>query len=69
MNYHDPSTVGAERPTAHNDWNVPVCVEVQAYLRFSRRMDSQLRRLVARWACAATPQSRGAAPPGDISPT
>lgn len=50
MSHHNPSTVGAERPTSRNDWNVPVYVEVEAYLRFSRRMDSQLRRLVARWA-------------------
>ena len=40
-------------------WDVPVRVELQAYLRFSRRMDLQLRRLVVRWAHAASPSSRG----------
>ena len=41
-----------------NDWDVPVRVELRAYLRFGRRMDGQLRRLVIRWAHAAAPQSR-----------
>jgi hypothetical protein len=41
-----------------NDWDVPVRVELRAYLRFGRRMDVQLRRLVIRWAHAAAPQSR-----------
>jgi hypothetical protein len=41
-----------------NHWDVPVRVELRAYLRFGRRMDGQLRRLVIRWAHAAAPQSR-----------
>ena len=36
-------------------WDVPVRVELQAYLRFSRRLDSQLRRLVIRWSHVASP--------------
>jgi hypothetical protein len=42
-----------------NYWDVPVRVEVKAFLRFSRRMDNQLRRLVVRWAHAASPSARG----------
>ncbi len=41
-----------------NHWDVPVRVELRAYLRFGRRMDCQLRRLVLRWAHTAAPQSR-----------
>ena len=40
-------------------WDVPVRVELSAYLRFGRRMDSQLRRLVLRWMHAAAPAARG----------
>jgi hypothetical protein len=40
-------------------WDVPVRVELRTYLRFSRRLDGQLRRLVARWAHAASPYARG----------
>jgi hypothetical protein len=40
-------------------WDVPVRVELRAFLRFSRRMDSQLRRLVVRWAYSASPCARG----------
>jgi hypothetical protein len=40
-------------------WDVPVRVEVRAYMRFSRRLDMQLRRLVVRWAHAAAPRARG----------
>ena len=42
-------------------WDVPVRVELRPYLRFDRRMDSQLRRLVARWAPTSSPESRRAA--------
>ena len=42
-----------------NYWDVPVRVELSAYLRFGRRMDRQLRRLVARWQHAAAPGARG----------
>jgi hypothetical protein len=41
-----------------NHWDVPVRVELRSYLRFGRRMDHQLRRLVLRWAHTAAPQSR-----------
>jgi hypothetical protein len=40
-------------------WDVPIRVELRAYLRFSRRMDSRLRRLTVRWAHAASPSARG----------
>ena len=40
-------------------WDVPVRVELRSFLRFSRRMDCQLRRLVVRWAHAASPNARG----------
>ena len=40
-------------------WDVPVRVELRAYLRFSRRLDGKLRRLVVRWAHAASPSARG----------
>jgi hypothetical protein len=42
-------------------WDVPLSVELRAYLNFGRRMDSQLRRLVTRWAHAASPQARKSA--------
>ena len=42
----------------HNQWAEPVRVGLQSYMRFNRRMDLQLRRLVARWAHAAAPQSK-----------
>ncbi len=41
-------------------WDVPVRVELRSYLRFSRRLDSQLRRLVVRWGHVASPKARGA---------
>ncbi|MFZ1932337.1 MAG: hypothetical protein WCB27_19820 [Thermoguttaceae bacterium] len=44
-----------------NHWDVPVRVELRAYLRFGRRMDHQLRRLVLRWAHTAAPHSRATA--------
>ncbi len=40
-------------------WDVPIRVEVRAYLRFTRRLDGQLRRLIVRWAHAASPRARG----------
>ena len=40
-------------------WDVPVRVDVRSYLRFSRHMDSQLRRLVVGWLHAASPWARG----------
>jgi hypothetical protein len=52
------STSGDGVLIGRNHWDVPVSVELRAYLSFGRRMDSQLRRLVARWAHAASPQAR-----------
>jgi hypothetical protein len=40
-------------------WDVPVRVDLRSFLRFSRRLDSQLRRLVVRWAHTASPSARG----------
>ena len=42
-----------------NHWDVPVPVALQPYLRFNRRLDGQLRRLVASWAHTAAPCARG----------
>jgi hypothetical protein len=52
------STTGDGILIGRDHWDVPVSVELRAYLSFGRRMDSQLRRLVARWAHAASPQAR-----------
>jgi hypothetical protein len=41
-------------------WDVPVQVQVRSYLRFNRRMDRQLRRLVIGWLHAASPWARNA---------
>ena len=40
-------------------WDVPLRVALPAYLRFGRRMDLQLRRLVVRWQHAAAPGAKG----------
>ncbi len=53
-------------------WDVPVRVELLAYLRFNRRLDVQLRQLVGRWAYAASPRARGflaTRPPSAPPPT
>jgi hypothetical protein len=42
-----------------NQWDVPVCVPLSAYLQFTRHMDVQLRRLVACWGHLAAPAARG----------
>jgi hypothetical protein len=42
-----------------NYWDVPIRVDVRAYLRFSRWLDGRLRRLVVRWAHVAPPSARG----------
>jgi len=55
---HNKSAAGEDVLIGRNHWDVPVRVELRAYLRFGRRMDHQLRRLVLRWAHAAAPQSR-----------
>jgi hypothetical protein len=57
---NDKLTVDESVLICRNYWDVPVCVESVAYLRFGRRMDSQLRRLVVRWMHAASPGARGA---------
>ena len=53
LNVVDGVSIGREH------WDVPVRVDVRSYLRFGRRMDSQLRRLVVHWQHAASPWSRG----------
>ncbi len=42
-------------------WDVPVRVELRAYLAFGRRMDARLRRLVAKWEHSASPAARAIA--------
>jgi hypothetical protein len=49
-----------------NHWDVPVRVELRAFLGFGRRMDGQLRRLVTRWAHTASPQSRAGTAEPDV---
>ena len=39
-------------------WYVPVRVPLHPYMRFSRRLDGQLRKLVARWAHASSPSTQ-----------
>jgi hypothetical protein len=52
------STAGNDVLIGRDHWDVPVSVELRAYLAFGRRMDSQLRRLVARWEHTASPYAR-----------
>ncbi len=40
-------------------WYVPVRVPLHPYMRFSRRLDGQLQRLVARWVHASAPNAQG----------
>ncbi len=42
----------------HRSWDEPLCVSRPAFRQFTRRLDSQLRLLVARWAYAAAPNAR-----------
>ena len=56
---NDKSTVDGSTLIGRNYWDVPVRVELSAYLRFGHRMDLQLRRLVVRWQHAAAPGARG----------
>lgn len=42
-------------------WDVPVRVELRAYLAFGRRMDARLRRLVTKWQHTASPAARALA--------
>ncbi len=39
-------------------WHVPVRVPLHPYMRFSRRLDGQLRELVARWEHTSSPNAR-----------
>ena len=43
-------------------WDVPVRVRLPQYLRFSRRLDRQLAKLVTRWVHAAAPNALGQRP-------
>jgi hypothetical protein len=52
-------TVGQRVAIGRKHWDVPVRVALQPYLRFSHRLDGQLRRLVASWAYTAAPCARG----------
>ena len=52
-------TVADELLIGRDHWDVPMRVEVRAYLRFSRWLDGRLRRLVVRWAHVASPSARG----------
>ena len=38
-------------------WNVPLPVAMRSYVRFSRWMDDELEKLVARWSHAAAPNA------------
>jgi hypothetical protein len=40
-------------------WEIPIRVDLRTYLRFSRQLDRQLRRLTVRWTHAASPIARG----------
>lgn len=55
---NDKVTGGDGVLVGRNHWDVPVRVELRAYVRFSRGLDSQLRRLVVRWSHTAPPRSR-----------
>jgi hypothetical protein len=57
---NDKLTTDEDVLIGRNYWDVPVRVELRAYLRFGHWMDSQLRRLVVRWTHAAAPVARGA---------
>ena len=40
---------------ARDNWEVPVRVRLRRFVRFNRRMDHQLSKLVARWIHTAAP--------------
>lgn len=40
-------------------WDVPVRVRLRPYVQFSRRMEDELEKLVARWAHTAAPGGPG----------
>jgi hypothetical protein len=55
---HNKSISDDDVLMGRNHWDVPVRVELRAYLRFGRRLDRHLQRLVLRWAHTAAPHSR-----------
>ena len=44
---------------ARDYWDVPVRVRLGPYVRFIRRLDDELEKLVARWAHTAAPNAPG----------
>jgi hypothetical protein len=44
-------------PLGSKHWDVPMRVDLRAYLQFSLSMEMQLRQLVACWARGVTPRS------------
>jgi hypothetical protein len=40
---------------ARENWEVPVRVHLRRFVRFNRRMDRELSKLVARWIHTAAP--------------
>jgi hypothetical protein len=40
-------------------WDVPVRVRLLHYVRFIRRLDGELEKLIARWEHTAAPNARG----------
>ena len=44
---------------ARDYWDVPVRVRLGPYVRFIRRLDDELEKLVARWAHTAVPNAPG----------
>ena len=54
----DKSDLGLRRE-AHDHGEVPLKVARRSYLRFTRWVDGELERLVARWVHAAAPSALG----------
>jgi len=44
--------------TARHRWEKPVRVPLRAYIQFCKHMDSELQKLVARWAAGPTVDPR-----------
>ena len=44
---------------ARDYWDVPVRVRLGPYVRFIRRLDDELEKLVARWVHTAAPSAPG----------
>lgn len=45
-------------PVGRNFWDEPLRVHLKRFKRFDRRMDRQLRKLIARWQHAAAPNAQ-----------